>query len=96
MYEQILRQYYFLFCGSPIAPQVGIRLQAELLSASNAIGGGAYFGMGGSGASLNSYSSMLQINLGVEYYFVYQKKSSGEVAPTTLNYIDSFETYISA
>jgi hypothetical protein len=57
-----------------IAPQVGIRLQAELLSASQAIGGGAYFGTGGSGASLNSYSSMLQVNLGGGILFRLSKK----------------------
>ncbi|HEX5025879.1 MAG TPA: hypothetical protein VFV68_11440 [Agriterribacter sp.] len=44
--------------------KVGIKLQAELLSAVQAVGGGFYFGTGGSGAGVSSYSSMLQFALG--------------------------------
>lgn len=47
-----------------IVPKVGIRLQLELISVVQAVGGGAYFGTGGSGANVNSFSSMQQFNIG--------------------------------
>jgi len=43
--------------------KVGVKLQAELLSAVQAAGGGFYFGTGGSGAGITTYSSMLQFAL---------------------------------
>ncbi|MEI8110440.1 MAG: porin family protein [Chitinophagia bacterium] len=43
---------------------VGIKLQAQLMSVAQAVGGGAYFGTGGSGVGITTYSSMLQIGLG--------------------------------
>jgi hypothetical protein len=43
---------------------VAIKLQADLMSAVQAVGGGLYFGTGGAGAGLSSYSSMLQFGLG--------------------------------
>lgn len=43
---------------------VGIKLQADLYSAVQAVGGGFYFGTGGAGAGVSSYSSMLQFGLG--------------------------------
>jgi opacity protein-like surface antigen len=43
-----------------IAENIAIRVQASLFSATQAIGGGLYFGTGGLGAGLSSYSSMYQ------------------------------------
>jgi opacity protein-like surface antigen len=43
-----------------LADNVALRLQASLFSAVQSVGGGFYFGTGGSGAGLNSYSSMYQ------------------------------------
>lgn len=45
-------------------PNVGIKLQASLISAVQSVGGGFYFGTGGSGAGLSSYSSIYQWGLG--------------------------------
>jgi len=47
-----------------ITETVGIKFQAQLMSVSQAVGGGAYFGTGGAGVGLASYSSMLQVGLG--------------------------------
>jgi hypothetical protein len=47
-----------------LSPKVGIKLQAELLSAVQAVGGSVYFGTGGGGAGVASYSTMLQFGLG--------------------------------
>jgi hypothetical protein len=47
-----------------ITETVGIKFQAQLMSVSQAVGGGAYFGTGGAGVGLSSYSSMLQVGLG--------------------------------
>ena len=44
--------------------KVGIRLQAQLLSASQAMGGGFYVGSGGAGAGVSSYSTIYQFGLG--------------------------------
>jgi len=44
--------------------KVGIKLQASLLSAVQSIGGGLYFGTGGAGAGVSSYSTFYQWNLG--------------------------------
>ncbi|WP_200977390.1 hypothetical protein [Echinicola sp. 20G] len=44
--------------------KVGIKLQAQLLSAVQSMGGGFYFGTGGAGAGVNSYSSIYQFSLG--------------------------------
>jgi hypothetical protein len=44
--------------------KIGIRFQTQINSAAQSIGGGAYFGTGGSGAAVSSYSSMLQFGLG--------------------------------
>jgi len=43
---------------------VGIRLQAQLLSAVQSAGGGFYFGTGGAGAGVSSYSTIYQFSLG--------------------------------
>jgi hypothetical protein len=44
--------------------KVGIKLQAQLLSAVQSAGGGLYFGTGGAGAGVSTYSSMYQFSLG--------------------------------
>ena len=43
---------------------VGIKLQAQLLSAVQSAGGGFYFGTGGAGAGVSSYSTIYQFSLG--------------------------------
>jgi hypothetical protein len=43
---------------------VGIKLQAQLLSAVQSVGGGFYFGTGGAGAGVSSMSSIYQFGLG--------------------------------
>lgn len=47
-----------------VTDRVGIKLQAELISAVQSAGGGFYFGSGGSGAGISTYSSMYQWSLG--------------------------------
>jgi hypothetical protein len=47
-----------------VSENVGIKLQALLLSAVQSVGGGFYFGTGGAGAGLSTYSSMYQFSLG--------------------------------
>lgn len=44
--------------------KVGIKLQAQLLSSVQGVGGGIYFGTGGAGAGVSTYSSVLQFGLG--------------------------------
>jgi hypothetical protein len=44
--------------------RVGIKLQAQLMSAAQSVGGGFYIGTGGSGAGISSYSSFYQFGLG--------------------------------
>lgn len=44
--------------------KVGIKLQASLLSAVQAIGGGVYFGTGGAGAGVSGFSTYYQFVLG--------------------------------
>ncbi|TFV97739.1 porin family protein [Algoriphagus kandeliae] len=46
-----------------LAENVALRVQASLFSAVEAIGGGLYFGTGGSGAGLSTYSTMYQFGL---------------------------------
>jgi opacity protein-like surface antigen len=43
-----------------LAENVAFRVQASLMSAVQSVGGGFYFGTGGSGAGLSTYSSMYQ------------------------------------
>lgn len=43
---------------------VGIKLQIQLLSAVQSMGGGFYFGTGGSGAGLSAYSTIYQLSVG--------------------------------
>jgi len=58
------------------SPVVAVKLQAQLLSAVQAVGGGFYFGTGGVGTGLSSYSSMYQICLGggLVFNIPHQKK----------------------
>jgi hypothetical protein len=44
--------------------RAGLKLQAGLLSATQATGGGLYFGTGGAGAGISTYSTILQFTLG--------------------------------
>lgn len=44
--------------------KVGIKLQASLLSAVQAVGGGVYFGTGGAGAGVSGFSTYYQFVLG--------------------------------
>jgi hypothetical protein len=44
--------------------KVGIKLQAGLLSAVQAVGGGLYFGTGGAGAGVTGFSTYYQFSLG--------------------------------
>jgi len=44
--------------------KVGIKLQMQLLSAVQAVGGGFYFGTGGVSTGLSSYSTIYQFSLG--------------------------------
>ena len=44
--------------------KIAIKLQGQLMSAVQGAGGGLYFGTGGAGAGVSTYSSMLQFGLG--------------------------------
>jgi hypothetical protein len=47
-----------------VKPSVALKLQAQLLSAVQAAGGGAYFGTSGSGVGVSTYSTIYQFSLG--------------------------------
>lgn len=47
-----------------VTPSVALKINARLLSPVQAFGGGAYFGTGGNGVGLNTYSSVFQFGLG--------------------------------
>ena len=47
-----------------VSEKVGIKLQADLLSATQSAGGSLYFGTGGGGAGVGLYSTMYQWGLG--------------------------------
>jgi hypothetical protein len=47
-----------------IADRLGIKVQAQLLCAAQAAGGSLYFGTGGAGAAVTTYSTMAQFSLG--------------------------------
>jgi len=44
--------------------RVGIKLQTNLMSMVQAVGGGLYFGTGGAGVGVSAFSSLLQFSLG--------------------------------
>jgi hypothetical protein len=47
-----------------ISERIGLKVQGQLLSAVQGFGGGFYFGTGGTGAGVNTYSTLLQFGLG--------------------------------
>jgi len=47
-----------------LSDRLGLKAEDSLVSAVQAFGGGLYFGTGGAGAGLNSYSTMFQFGLG--------------------------------
>jgi len=47
-----------------VSEKVGIKLQAQLLSVPQGAGGSLYFGTGGAGAGVSTYSTVLQFVLG--------------------------------
>lgn len=47
-----------------VSEKVGLKLQAQLLSAVQGFGGGLYLGTGGAGAGVSTYSTLLQFGLG--------------------------------
>ncbi|HMT29021.1 MAG TPA: hypothetical protein PKD91_07065 [Bacteroidia bacterium] len=47
-----------------VTESIGIKMQAQLLSAVQSVGGSFYFGTGGSGAGLSAYSSLYQFTIG--------------------------------
>ena len=53
-----------LGCNIWANEKFGIKLQTQLLSISQGAGGGLYFGTGGVGAGVSSYSSIYQFQLG--------------------------------
>lgn len=53
-----------LGCNIWANDKMGIKLQGQLLSISQGAGGGLYFGTGGVGAGVSSYSSVYQFQLG--------------------------------
>jgi hypothetical protein len=52
---------------------LGIKLQGQLLSVAQSVGGGVYFGTGGPGAGISSYSSLYQFTLGGGLVFDFGK-----------------------
>jgi hypothetical protein len=74
--------------------KIGIKLQADLRSAVQAAGGGIYFGTGGVGAGVSSYSTIYQFGLGGGLTFRFPPKTSQPSAQKTQKpYADS--VYIS-
>jgi hypothetical protein len=63
-----------LGCDIAISPVVKIRLQAHMTSPVQSVGGGLFFGTGGSGVGLGLYSTVYQFALGGGLVFVPQKK----------------------
>src|SRR4030095_110741 len=53
-----------LGCNIWASDRFGIKLQTELLSIAQGFGGGLYFGTGGAGAGVSTYSSIYQFTLG--------------------------------
>jgi len=56
--------------------KIGIKLQAQLQSAVQSVGGGLYFGTGGAGAGVSTYSSLLQFGLGGGLVFNFDKSAA--------------------
>ncbi len=47
-----------------LSDRVALKMQGQLLSAVQSVGGSLYFGSGGAGAGVSTYSSMLQFSIG--------------------------------
>jgi len=54
--------------------KVGLKIQIDLHSATQAAGGGFYFGTGGAGAGVSSYSTIYQFGIGGGLVFRFPKK----------------------
>ena len=57
-----------------MSQNVGIKLQAQLLSAVQSLGGGIFVGTGGVGAGVSSYSTLYQFGLGGGLVFRFPSK----------------------
>jgi hypothetical protein len=64
--------------------KVAIKLQGQLMSAVQGAGGGLYFGTGGAGAGVSTYSSMLQFGLGGGLTFALGGSKTTKPPPTTV------------
>ena len=62
-----------------LTDKVGLKLQLQLMSAVQALGGGFYLGTGGAGVGVSSYSSLLQFSMGGGLTF----KLGNAMAPKT-------------
>ena len=56
--------------------KVGVKLQAQLQSAVQSVGGGVYFGTGGAGAGVSTFSTLLQFGLGGGLVFNFDKSAA--------------------
>ena len=59
-----------------VTPAIGIKMQAQLVSAVQSVGGSVYFGTGGTGAGLSAYSSIYQFTLGGGLAFKFSSKAA--------------------
>ena len=64
--------------------RVGIKLQGQVLSAVQGAGGGLYFGTGGGGVGVSTYSSMYQFGLGGGLTFALGGSKTSPPPPTTV------------
>ena len=64
--------------------RVGIKLQGQVLSAVQGAGGGLYFGTGGGGVGVSTYSSMYQFGLGGGLTFALGGSKTTAPPPTTI------------
>ena len=76
--------------------KMAIKLQGQLMSAVQGAGGGLYFGTGGAGVGVSTYSSMLQFGLGGGITFALggskTKTTPPPTPPINLNkFIDTIE-----
>jgi hypothetical protein len=62
--------------------KMAIKLQGQLMSAVQGAGGGLYFGTGGAGAGVSTYSSMLQFGLGGGLTFALGGSKTKTTQPT--------------
>jgi hypothetical protein len=62
--------------------KIGIKLQAQLLSVTQGSGGGLYFGTGGAGVAVSSYSTIYQVGLGGGLAFKFGQQKPAEPKPT--------------